>query len=79
MQTFNYDSYNQTVTFEICQSLKAVQGGDDVPRVLIIYDEKEERLWTYVKRERSIDGKQSSRELLRSRCVQQYVGDGEER
>lgn len=42
MQTFNYDSYNQTVTLEICQSLKAVQGGDDVPRVLIIYDEQKE-------------------------------------
>lgn len=25
-----------------CQSLKAVQGGDDVPRVLIIYDEQKE-------------------------------------
>ena len=35
---YNYDSYNQTMTEELCQSLKAVQGGDDVPRVLIVYE-----------------------------------------
>lgn len=35
---YNYDSYNQVVTKELCQSLKAVQGGDDVPRVLIVYE-----------------------------------------
>lgn len=36
--TYNYDSYNQAISYEVCQVLKAVQGGDDVPRVLIVYE-----------------------------------------
>lgn len=38
VMAYNYDSYNQVVTKNICQSLKAVQGGDDIPRVLVVYE-----------------------------------------
>lgn len=32
---FGYDSYNQTVSREIAQTLKSNKGGDDTPRILV--------------------------------------------
>ena len=39
VMALGFDSYNQQVTGEICQTLKSYRGGDDIPRVLVVYEE----------------------------------------
>jgi len=42
MKAIAIDHYNQALTKEVSMTLKRVQGGDDYPIVLIIYEEDED-------------------------------------
>ena len=42
MTAISVDSYNQAVSLEIAEPLRAAEGGDTKPKVLIIKDEDEE-------------------------------------
>ena len=40
--SYSLDLYNMALYEEVAYVLKAVQGGDDVPRLLIIHEESED-------------------------------------